>query len=154
MSIFSFLKNKKNNETTKEFIARLPYNPEVDPIAEASIYLAYGRTEQAKEILLTAQETDPDNKEITDLLEKIENDKESIKINTANFSAPKMLKNKYFLISLMVQEKNTEKSYPENFKLMCPFIKDTKEWQEYLFKEIEKKDYASWALLSSIELKD
>jgi hypothetical protein len=153
MGILSFLKKRNKNETTKEFISRLPFNEEVDPVAEASIYMAYGRVDQAREILLIAQLAEPDRMEIKLLLSKLEDTKEDIKNETVIFSAPNIVKNKVFLINLMVATEEEANSYPDNFKFSCAFDLNTKEGQDLLFKEIDSKGYKSWALISFIELK-
>lgn len=153
MGILSFLKKRTQNETTKEFISRLPFNEEVDPVAEASIYMAYGRVDQAREILLTAQLLEPNRLEIQLLLSKLEDTKDDIKSETVIFNAPNSVKNKLFLISLMVSTQESLNSYPENFKFSCSFDLNTKEGQDLLFSEIDTRGYKSWALISFIELK-
>jgi len=44
----------------------------VDPIAEANVYLAYGRKEQAAGILRDALATNPENEEVLAKLREIE----------------------------------------------------------------------------------
>lgn len=49
---------------------RQDFNP-TDPLAEAEVYLAYGRTEQAREILTQALQETPNRKDIQARLEAI-----------------------------------------------------------------------------------
>jgi pilus assembly protein FimV len=49
----------RSNESNNSAMA--PSNMEIDPVAEADVYLAYGREQQAEEILREAREKDPKN---------------------------------------------------------------------------------------------
>ena len=54
-------------------VKRLQKGKIVSPIAEADIYLAYGRKQQAIEILKGALSADPDNIELSAKLRELEN---------------------------------------------------------------------------------
>ena len=71
--LFLFMTSKKTqkgspNATTKK---KALTDEEVDPLAEADVYLAYGRKEQAMEILEQASRKYPNRKDIADKLSQL-----------------------------------------------------------------------------------
>lgn len=159
--MINFLKNllkyKKNNYPVyQEDDSFLDYASEdyqdqfIDPKKEAEIYIAYYQFYKAIEILYDAIEKYPKRKDLVELLKTIDN------LPSSSLDLLKNIKSKkIFLISLIVEKANCS-CQPENFKIILEESEslETKIGQEILFKEIQARNYKSWAILSHLEIKD
>lgn len=156
--MIKFLKNllnyKKKNYSDYQYDSFLDYEPEdcqdnfIDPKKEAEIFIEYYQFDKAREILYDAIEKHPKRKDLVELLRVIE----------LPYSSLDLLNNikskKVYLISMLVEKDSLCK--PENFKIVLEANEnlETKTGQEILFKEIQARNYKSWAILSHLEIKD